>query len=476
MAMQGARAGDLFRLQLARSLAPQGNPTTPLAALGNLGRLAASLYMQQNVAKGIEDRRTAADRAALAALQGTRQPIYAPRPTVGDVDLSPPSPGIPTAQIGERRVGPDRAALISILSNPDASENISKLAGTLFAEQISADQSALDRDFQRDMQKTRLSAAEEQKRADRNLQERLAQADRTFRADQGDLARRSQEDIAQLNREAQIFIAQGADARSIRVALINAAGAQNKTPNLVRYAERLFPGDKEAQDAFIYRQLNITNRGVNREAASILPTNPTAPTTPATNAPAPTAPATNAPAPTAPAPTFRAPERTSATDATGLVDRTVAIGESILNKAFGKEAPKQRMAERVGTLRQRTLRLNVTGRDGRPSNFSDKSQLNVLPDVGFNISDDEYLGRLEDVITSLDRELASLASLARDAVVPAETRSNAARDFEKLTKLRNDWLATIGATSDAALPGGLDPEVEARAMETLRLFDQRAKQ
>ena len=181
MAMQGARAGDLFRLQLARSLAPQGNPTTPLAALGNLGRLAASLYMQQNVMKGIEDRRTAADRAALAALQGTRQPIYAPRPTVGDVDLSPPSPGIPTAQIGEQRVGPDRAALISILSNPDASENISKLAGTLFAEQTSAERAALDRNFRREMEQSRQEFAAGESQAARNLQERLNRLDRQQR-------------------------------------------------------------------------------------------------------------------------------------------------------------------------------------------------------------------------------------------------------------------------------------------------------
>ena len=454
MAMQGARAGDLFRLQLARSLAPQGNPTTPLAALGNLGRLAASLYMQQNVAKGIEDRRTAADRAALAALQGTRQPIYATRPTVGDVDLSPPSPGIPTAQIGER-VGPDRAALISILSNPNVSENISKLAGTLFAEQTSADQAAADRDFRREMQETSLSAMREKSRAALNLQERLAMAELTFKADQGALARASQEDIAELNREAQISIAQGADARSIQVALINSARAQNKTPNLVRYAERLFPGDKVAQDAFIYRQLNITDRGVNREAASFLPA--------------------NTPAPTTPAPTF-APDRSSATDATGYVDSAVGLVESGLNKAIGRPAPRKRMAERIGILRQRTLRQNVTGRNGRPSNFSEKSQLKELPDVGFNTSDDEYLGRLEDVITSLDRELDSLFSMARDPVVPAETRSNAARDFEELTKLRNDWLATIGATSDVAPPDDVDPDVMRKAMETIFRFEQGANQ
>lgn len=174
MAMQGARAGDLFRLQLARSLAPQGNPTTPLAALGNLGRLAASLYMQQNVAKGIEDRRTAADGAALAALQGTIQPVYATRPTVGDVDLSPPSPGIPTAQIGEQRVGPDRAALISILSNPNASENISKLAGTLFAEQTSAEQAAATRAFQMGESEKDRNLRERENRLNRQAQEALA--------------------------------------------------------------------------------------------------------------------------------------------------------------------------------------------------------------------------------------------------------------------------------------------------------------
>jgi len=195
MAMQGARAGDLFRLQLARSLAPQGNPTTPLAALGNLGRLAASLYMQQNVMKGIEDRRTAADRAALAALQGTRQPIYATRPTVGDVDLSPPSPGIPTAQIGER-VGPDRAGLISILSNPDASENISKLAGTLFAEQTSAKQAAATRAFQ---------AAQ-------------SAATRAFQMGESEKDRNLREKENKLNRQAQEALAAGKNDTAIRIA------------------------------------------------------------------------------------------------------------------------------------------------------------------------------------------------------------------------------------------------------------------
>lgn len=197
MAMQGARAGDLFRLQLARSLAPQGNPTTPLAALGNLGRLAASLYMQQNVIKGIEDRRTAADRAALAALQGTRQPIYATRPTVGDVDLSPPSPGIPTAGlIGEQRVGPDRAALISILSNPDASENISKLAGTLFAEQTSAKQAAATRAFQ---------AAQ-------------SAATRAFQMGESEKDRNLREKENKLNRQAQEALAAGKNDTAIRIA------------------------------------------------------------------------------------------------------------------------------------------------------------------------------------------------------------------------------------------------------------------
>ena len=206
MAMQGARAGDLFRLQLARSLAPQGNPTTPLAALGNLGRLAASLYMQQNVMKGIEDRRTAADRAALAALQGTRQPIYAPRPTVGDVDLSPPSPGIPTAQIGER-VGPDRAGLISILSNPNVSENISKLAGTLFAEQTSAEQAAATRAFQA-----------EQSAATRASQAAQSAATRAFQMGESEKDRNLREKENKLNRQAQEALAAGKNDTAIRIA------------------------------------------------------------------------------------------------------------------------------------------------------------------------------------------------------------------------------------------------------------------
>ena len=62
--------------------------------------------------------------------------------------------------------------MISILSNPDASENISKLAGTLFTEQISAEQAAADRGFKRELQETRLSAAAEENRANRNLKER----------------------------------------------------------------------------------------------------------------------------------------------------------------------------------------------------------------------------------------------------------------------------------------------------------------
>jgi hypothetical protein len=459
MAMQGARAGDLFRLQLARSLAPQGNPTTPLAALGNLGRLAASLYMQQNVAKGIEDRRTAADRAALAALQGTRQPIYATRPTVGDVDLSPPSPGIPTAQIGERRVGPDRAGLISILSNPNVSENISKLAGTLLTEQISADQAAADRDFRKGMQETSLSAAASENRANRNSRERLSRLRNEFEADQSAQAIKAKKEIAQLNRDLRLLIAQNTDARQIAEARIRASNP----PGLIKLAQFKYPGDIKAQREFVEAATMVTDAGVYKPYVyNSFPGE--APTGAAPTGEAPTGAASEVP-----------PEQTDAASATGVVDFPVRVAESLGDKFFGTDAIRARRAENVEALIADTLGRQVVGRDGRPSNWSDQRILEVLPKTGFFVSDAQYQNRVKFLMERLDRKITELDGLARDGTVSAAIRSQANRDAQSLALLRDDWGETIGATSDVALPD-IDPDVKAKADKVLRQYEQKANQ
>lgn len=457
MAMQGARAGDLFRLQLARSLAPQGNPTTPLAALGNLGRLAASLYMQQNVIKGIEDRRTAADRAALAALQGTRQPIYATRPTVGDVDLSPPSPGIPTAQIGER-VGPDRAGLISILSNPDVSENISKLAGTLFAEQTSAERAAADRDFRKEMQQTSLSAAADENRRNRNQQERLLRLRNEFEADQSAQAIEAKKEIAKLDQDLRLAIAQNADARQIALARIRASSP----PALIKLAQFKYPGDIEAQRKFVEAATMVTDAGVYKP--NVYNSFPGAPSRAPTDA-APTDAKSEVP-----------PEQTDAASATGVVDFPVRVVESLGDKFFGADAIRARRAENVEALIADTLGRQVVGRDGRPSNWSDQRTLKVLPKTGFFVSDAEYQSRVKFLMERLDRKITELDGLARDGTVSAAIRSQANRDARSLALLRDDWGKTIGATSDVATPDDVDPDVMRKAMETIFRFEQGANQ